>query len=131
MIKFRQKEYTRWDETDRLKQMRDSDILAEEKKKNPSRLSGALKGGGIGAIAGGVLGALSNRKSGNMLGGMIKGAKVGGTLGAVGGAMFIGNKERSENNFYNDRLEYAQRNALRREKKDWKQNMTQREGYTY
>lgn len=131
MIKFRQKEYTRWDETDRLKQMRDSDILAEEKKKNPSRLSGALKGGAGGAILGGTLGVISGMKSGKILSGLQKGAGIGAGIGALGGAAFIGNKKRSENNFYNDRLEYAQRNALRREKKDWKQNMTQREGYTY
>ena len=42
-----------------------------------------------------------------------------------------GNKKRKDRTFYNDRLEYAQRQARRREKKDWKENMTQREGYTY
>lgn len=131
MIKFKQKEYTKWDETDQLKQMKDSDILAEKKKKNPSRISGALKGGAGGAILGGTLGAISGMKSGNILSGLSKGAGIGSGIGALGGAVFIGNKKRAENEFYNDRLEYAKRHARRREKKDWKQNMTQREGYTY
>lgn len=131
MIKFRQKEYTRWDETDQLKQMKDSDILAEQKRKNPSRFGGALKGATIGSAIGATAGALMGLKRGNVLGGIRKGATWGGVLGGVGGGAFIGNKQRSENNFYNDRLEYAKRQALRREKKDWKQNMTGREGYTY
>lgn len=131
MIKFKQKEYTRWDETDQLKQMRDSDILAEQKRKNPSRLGGALKGAGVGSIVGAAAGGLMGIKKGNIIGGIREGATLGGVLGGVGGATMIGNKQRSENNFYNDRLEYAQRQALRRERKDWKQNMTNREGYTY
>ena len=32
MITFREKSYTKYDETDALKQMKDSDILAEKKK---------------------------------------------------------------------------------------------------
>ena len=39
MIKFRQKIYTRYDMTDRLKQMRDSDILAEQEKEKVAMLS--------------------------------------------------------------------------------------------
>ena len=131
MKKFKQKQYTQWDETDQLKQMKDSDILAEKKKENPSRLGGALKGAGIGAGIGAVAGGLMGLRSGNVIGGMKRGAKWGGAIGTIGGATMIGNKERSENNFYNNRLEYAQRQARRREKKDWKQNMTGREGYTY
>lgn len=131
MIKFRQKQYTQWDDTDQIKQMKDADILAEKKKKNPSRLGGALKGGGVGSLIGATAGGLMGLKKGNVVGGLKKGAIAGGTIGAVGGGALIGNQERKENNFYNDRLEYAQRQALRREKKDWKQNMTQRDGYTY
>lgn len=131
MIKFRQKQYTQWDDTDRLKQMKDSDILAEKKKSGPSRISGAFKGAGIGSTLGAVAGGIMGVKSGNVLGGMKRGAKIGGTVGAIGGATMIGNKQRSEAEFYNDRLEYAKRQALRREKKDWKTNMTGREGYTY
>jgi hypothetical protein len=40
-------------------------------------------------------------------------------------------QEKAENSWYNDRLEYAQRQARRREKKDWKANMTERDGYSY
>ena len=131
MIKFRQKQYTQWDETDQLKKMRDSDILAEQKRKNPSRISGGLKGGAIGGTLGAIAGGIAGIKKGNIVGGMKKGAMAGTAIGGVTGGMFIGNKQRSENNFYNNRLEYAQRQALRREKKDWKNNMTNREGYTY
>lgn len=130
MVIFRQKQYTQWDETDRLKQMKDSDILAEEKRKGPSRIGGAFKGAGVGSMIGGVAGGLMGIKKGNILGGIKKGAMVGGAFGTVGGIM-SGSKERSEASFYNNRLEYAQRQARRREKKDWKTNMTGREGYTY
>lgn len=120
-----------YDETDRLKRMKDSDILAEQRRKNPSRIVGAAKGGVGGTLVGATLGAIGGIKSGNFVKGMKTGAKIGGTIGTVGGATFIGNQQRTENNFYNDRLEYAKRQALRREKQDWKTNMTQREGYTY
>ena len=36
MVKFKQKVYTQWDQTDRLKQMKDSDILSEKKRSNTS-----------------------------------------------------------------------------------------------
>ncbi len=132
MIKFRQKVYTQWDQTDQLKQMKDSDILAEKKISNTSLNMSTLKntalGAGTGALVGGVLGGI--RKGGTMMGGAKKGALLAGA--AAGIASAIGNRQqKKENNFYNDRLEYAQRQALRREKKDWKNNMTNREGYTY
>ena len=47
------------------------------------------------------------------------------------GALRRKGKADKENKFYNNRLEYAQRQALRREHADWKANMTQREGYSY
>ena len=33
IIRLKRRMYTQWDETDNLKRMKDSDILAEEKKK--------------------------------------------------------------------------------------------------
>lgn len=126
------KVFTQWDETDRLKQMKDSDILAEKKKKNPSRFGGAIKGTGIGGAIGATAGTLLGMRKGwkGMAVGAAVGSGVGGTLGA-GVGISSGSKQRKENQFYNDRLKYAQRQAIRRERKDWKQNMTQREGYTY
>ena len=138
---MKRKSFTKWDETDNLKRMKDSDILAEQKKKQPGyggvvqgSLGGAIVGGSAGAVAGGIgslfkKGARSNwaRNAGKL-----------GKLGAVGGALLVGGKalkdrndQAQENNFYNKRLAYAQRQAIRREKKDWKSNMTQRDGYSY
>lgn len=132
MIKFRQKIYTQWDQTDQLKQMKDADILAEKKRSNTSMNLGTIKntamGAGTGALVGGVIGGL--KKGGTFRGGAKKGALLAGA--ATGIASMIGNREqKKENEFYNSRLEYAQRQALRREKKDWKNNMTGRDGYTY
>lgn len=131
MVKFRQKQYTQWDETDRLKQMRDSDILAEKKKSSTPGIVRTATGASIGAVAGATIGGITGLmgKKG-FVKGLKSGAKWGGVLGAAGG-FASGSKQRSENEFYNDRLKYAQRQALRREKKDWKNNMTNREGYTY
>ena len=138
---IKRKSFTKWDETDNLKRMKDSDILAEQKKKQPGysgvvqgSLGGAVVGGSAGAVAGGIRslfnkGARSNwaRNAGKL-----------GKLGAVGGALLVGGKalkdrndQAQDNNFYNKRLAYAQRQAVRREKKDWKSNMTQRDGYSY
>lgn len=140
---IKRKLFTQWDETDRLKQMKDSDILAEKKKKKPglggvagSAAGGALVGAaGLGAV-GGLAGLKGIKTHG--WGNVAKSAGKFGKFGALAGGLAIGgmalhkrNKAAKENQFYNDRLEYAQRQALRREKKDWKQNMTQREGYTY
>ena len=136
-----QKEFTKWDETDNLKRAKDSDILAEEKKKGPgiggpilAGASGALTGAATGAVAGGVLSGIKNKG----ISGLGKGIKRGGAAGAIlggtvmaAGALKKRNKERDDIQFYNKRLGYAQRQALRREKKDWKQNMTGREGYSY
>jgi len=136
-----QKEFTKWDETDNLKRAKDSDILAEEKKKKPGMggpilagASGAITGAATGAVAGGIIGG-ARKKSFKAIG---KGIKKGGAAGAIiggtvmaAGALKKRNKERDDIQFYNNRLEYAQRQALRREKKDWKQNMTGREGYSY
>ena len=132
MIKFKQKVYTQWDQTDQLKQMKDSDILAEKKRSNTSLNVDTLKktalGAGVGAMAGGVLGSL--KKGGTFAGGARKGAILAG-LGTGLVSAIQNRQQKKENNFYNDRLKYAQKQALRREKKDWKNNMTNRDGYTY
>ena len=132
MIKFKQKVYTQWDQTDQLKQMKDSDILAEKKRSNTSLNVDTLKktalGAGVGALAGGVLGGL--KKGGPFTGGASKGAILAG-LGTGLVSAIQNRQQKKENNFYNDRLKYAQKQALRREKKDWKNNMTNRDGYTY
>ena len=133
---LKRKSFTKWDETDNLKKMKDSDILAENKKKTTdfgsiggSAVTGAVVGSGAGAIAGGVA-----RAGGSVL----KGAKIGAGKGALVGAgvaaaaqYLKGRKQAKDNKFYNDRLAYAKRQAARRERKDWKGNMTNRDGYSY
>lgn len=136
---IKRKLYTKYDDTDRLKQMKDSDILAEKKKKKPgygkvvsAAVGGTLAGGLAAGMVGGIRGAI---KPGHT---MLRGAGKWGKIGAIGAGTLAGlialrerEKEEKDNSFYNKRLEYAQRQAERREKKDWKSNMTQREGYTY
>ena len=134
---FKEKLYTVYDNTDQLKQMRDSDILAEKKKKSMSgdTLRSTAVGGGLGVAAGTAVGALAGLKKGRPFFKTIKsGAKAGGVIGAVsmGGITAAKNtKKQRDINFYNRRLDYAQTQARRREASDWKKNMTQREGYTY
>lgn len=157
MILLRNKLFTMWDETDRLKAMKDSDILAEKKRDTTSAgsmvrsgLVGAGIGAGIGVVGTGVskvipeIGKAAGKGSwvsnvGRVIE-PIKKAKLG-RAAAVGAAVGAGigataswlrnRKKNNENRFYNQRLAYAQRQALRRERKDWKTNMTQRDGYTY
>lgn len=140
-IYLKRKLYTQWDETDNLKRMKDSDILAEKKKKGPgfgsvlsSTAGGALAGATVGATALGIKHGIKNKSLAGVATGLKKGGKygalVGGSLLALGALKRKGKADR-ENKFYNDRLEYAQRQALRREHADWKSNMTQREGYSY
>lgn len=138
---LKRKSFTKWDETDNLKRMKDSDILAEQKKKQPGygevvqgSLGGAVVGGAGGAVAGGI-GSLFNKGARSNF---ARNAGRLGKLGAVGGALLVGgkalkdrNNQARDNEFYNKRLAYAQRQAARREKKDWKSNMTQRDGYSY
>jgi hypothetical protein len=139
---LKRKSFTKWDETDNLKRMKDSDILAEQKKKQPgygSVMSGSLGGAAVGGIAGAAAGGLSGlgKKGARIATAGARASKLG-KLGAVGGALLVGGKalkdrndQAQDNNFYNKRLAYAQRQAVRREKKDWKSNMTQRDGYSY
>jgi hypothetical protein len=122
--------------------MKDSDILAEQKKKQPgygSVMSGSLGGAAVGGIAGAAAGLASGlgKKGARIPTAAARASKLG-KLGAVGGALLVGGKalkdrndQAQDNNFYNKRLAYAQRQAVRREKKDWKSNMTQRDGYSY
>lgn len=146
--KLKRKVFTRWDETDTLKGMRDSDILSQKKKTingteaATGLASNALKGAAAvgvgGALAGSIIGAAGKSGFVNKMKGAGKGAgklgKVGliagGVIGAAKAAKSI-NDQANENAFYNRRLGYAQRQAKRRERKDWKTNMTQREGYSY
>lgn len=146
-IKLKRKMYTQWDETDNLKRMKDADILAEKKRTttdygNIARTA-ALGGATVGAagmVAGGIKGGMKPATVGaaNMASGITKGmgkfGKLGLAAGAIGGATLAyakGRKKAEENEFYNKRLQYAQKQAVRREKKDWKTNMTQRDGYSY
>ena len=143
---LKRKVFTKWDETDNLKRMKDSDILAEQKRPTGPTASGigntlatTAAGTAIGATALGAAKGLSGAfgKAGSM-GNALKGLKSGGKWGALAGGVIAGtmalskqNKQADDNRFYNKRLEYAQRQAKRREKADWKSNMTQREGYSY
>lgn len=145
MAEFFRKIFTRYDETDSLKGMKDADILAQEKRQNKggfgrslsSGFQKAIKGVGVGAATGMALGALTGGK-GRRMAGMARGLKVGAALGgAYGfGRGYINqhsqeSKINQDNRFYNDRLEYAQRRAARRERKDWINNTNNREGYSY
>lgn len=136
---LKRKVYSKWDETDRLKGMKDSDILAEQKKPGIDYATvatnagiGAAAGAGAGSIIGGISGAFSNK--GKFTTGLKRGAGKGALIGGLiaGGLSYAqGKKQANENQFYNDRLSYAKRQAARRERKDWKINMTQRDGYSY
>lgn len=135
--RLKRKSFTKYDETDTLKRMKDSDILAEKKKELPGygdTVSKSLGGAALGASVGAAGGLVSGLGKGNAL---ARANKLG-KLGAIGGAAILGgmalkerNKQADDNSFYNKRLAYAQRQAVRREKKDWKSNMTQRDGYSY
>jgi len=145
MIIFRENLYTQWDDTDELKRAKDSDILAEEEKK-PSIGAGevasrAATGAAAGLAIGGTLGLTRGGIKGiktktwapvgkHLKRGLIGGALVGGTI-LAGKALKKRNEQKEEAEFYNKRLRYAKNQALRREKKDWKANMTMRDGYSY
>jgi hypothetical protein len=134
--KLQRKVFTVWDETDNLKRMKDSDILAEKRK--PIGYGGMIRSAATGAAMGaGVMGAVGGIK-GIRAGGAWRGMKIGGASGAlIGGATgfglsYLANRKRiKDNKIYNRRLQYAQGQALRRERRDWKTNMTQRDGYSY
>lgn len=138
--------FSKYDDTDALKRMKDSDILAEKKKQPSTKrgtvLAGTIAGAGLGMAGGSLLHAASGKYKGlgfrrgmQHAGRRLKvGGKYGALIGAgIGLAALSGKrtKEKIDNEFYNDRLEYAQRQARRREKADWKGNMTTRDGYSY
>lgn len=134
---IKRKLYSKYDETDEIKRMKDSDILdAQEKKLDRSeRTTRTLKNTGkkalIGGIAGGVLGLLGkNRSTDKALRYAKWGAGIGAATGLIQSAR-TNNQETEDNEFYNDRLRYAKKHARRRERTDWRNNMTQREGYSY
>lgn len=134
---IKRKLFTKYDDTDNLKRMKDSDILAEKPKQAPGygNVAGAALGGAaVGGTVGALGGAFRKNTGKSLLGRMGKGGKTGMIIGGVlsgGMALHNRNKQASENEWYNNRLNYAQRQARRREKKDWKTNMTQRDGYSY
>ena len=125
---------TAYDRTDRLKQMKDSDILAEKKRSNAGTYVKSAKtgiiGSSLGAGAGAVLGATKFGKAIGIRRASALGGAIGGALG-VGGGLAATHGERSQNRFVNSRLKEAKRQALRREGRDWKNNAVNREGYTY
>lgn len=134
--RLRRKTFTQYDDTDNLKRMKDSDILAEKLKKpttdGTAVATGALAGAGLVGAGGLVRGFVKGKGARFATAGRMgrRGALIGAAIG--GGAMlYKRGKEKKENQFYNRRLEYAQRQAVRREKADWKANMTQRDGYSY
>lgn len=149
MLILRSKNFTKWDDTDNLKRAKDSDILAEEEKKKPG-IGKIVSAAGAGAIAGAGAGAAGHmaskiiRKKGKgeakriaeklVKRGGKKNVAIAAAIGA--GTLALGatnkrQKEVEEVNHYNKRLRYAKKQALRREKKDWANNMTNgREEYT-
>lgn len=134
MIVLRRKSYSQYDETDALKRMRDSDILALEKKKDPSNAN-VYKAGAKGAVLGAAVGYGAKMlrpmsKMARLAPGPLAATTVGAGLAAIAASKKNKN-EKESNEFFNKRLDYAQKHAKRREKADWKQNMTSREGYTY
>lgn len=136
-----------YDETDSLKRMKDSEILSEQQKRKPGYgevMSAVGTAAVTGGLAGAALGAGShifrNRNAGvnAMANGLGKKMGKWGKWGAIGAATVAGinslskrNEEVENVNKYNDRLHYAQRKAMARERADWKANMTQRDGYSY
>ena len=142
-----QKEYseyqagvTKYDRTDRIKAMKDADILAMKKKKDGTYLKSAkagVAGAAVGGTVGAIAGAAGNLKKGNLLGAVKnakRGAKAGAGIGAAvagAGTLAATHNTRTETRFVNNRIEEAKKNAQRREAKDWHNNSTNREGYTY
>lgn len=142
MIYFREKEYSaldyNYDETDSLKRMKDSDILSQQKKSNSNLNLDVAKNAALAGVSGVALGKLGSVMGQNKVGNFARSVgKFSGKRGITAGVVAAGvtlaaqRKQRKQNEFYNDRLHYAQRQALRREKQDFRDNMTYREGYTY
>ena len=142
IYRLKRKIFTKYDDTDVLKRAKDSDILAEKAKKpmtNGSAIAtGAIGAAGVGALAGvglglarGSGGIFNKARYAQVSGRLVKGGALAGALVGTAAMLHKRGKEKQENEFYNRRLAYAQRQAMRREKADWKANMTQRDGYSY
>jgi len=130
---LKRKTFTKYDDTDNLKRMKDSDILAEKKKQPTTSGYHVAAAGLAGGLAGGAIGVGAGLVKGTK-GAVPKAGKAGLLIGAgigLASAAAKRSKEKADNSWYNRRLEYAQRQAIRREKADWKANMTQRDGYSY
>ena len=122
---------TKYDRTDKFKQMKDADILAERKRSNAKSYISSAKSGVLGAAIGSGVGAVTGALTGK---GVKKGAKLGGLIGgslAGGGKLLATHGEREQNRFVNRRLGEAKRQAVRRETGDWMNNSVNREGYSY
>ena len=128
---LKRKTFTKYDDTDALKRMKDSDILAENEKEAPSYRP-VIRDAALGAVAGAAaLSALRGSKGkGTLKSNMTTGAILGGlAMGAAG--LRKRSRESDDREFYNTRLRYAKRHAKRRERMDWHANMTQRDGYSF
>lgn len=135
---IRYKTFSKYDSTDRIKKMKDSDILAEEYKKTPGVTAKEVTKD---LVSGAVLGALlgkANEISGNKIKGLgtdwRKTARKGIlAAGAYDLAKDLYRKHRDGEKveFYNKRLRQAKKNAKRREESDWLNNTLNRDGYTY
>ncbi len=135
---IRYKTFSKYDSTDRLKKMKDSDILEEEYKKTPGvslkevtkdLLTGAVIGAGLGKI---------NKLTGNRVSSFGTDWRETAKHGILAAAAYDlakdlhrKHKEGEEVEFYNKRLRQAKKNAKRREKSDWLNNTYNRDGYTY
>lgn len=136
VIRF--KTFSKYDETDRLKKMKDSDILEENFKETPGvSLKEAARNVLTGALVGGTVGKI-NELTGNKLNlsdtdwkNTLKKGAVAGGIYAIGKDLYRKSAEGDEVDFYNKRLRQAKKNAKRREKSDWINNTLNREGYTY
>ena len=136
IIRF--KTFSKYDETDRIKRMKDSDILAEDYKKTPGVSTKEVSRDLLaGAILGAVVGKV-NKLSGNKLNlsstdwrdSAKKGILAAGAYDVLKD-MYRKHKDGDKVEFYNKRLKQAKKNAKRREESDWLNNTLNREGYTY
>lgn len=126
-------DHTKYDRSDRIKQLRDSDILAEKKRSNLGTYVKSGKRAAVGGALGSAIGAGVGFAKGGLRG-VVRGAKIGAGTGAVlGGAAGLASthNEREQNRFVNRRLAEAKYQARRREARDWKNNTVNRDGYTY
>jgi hypothetical protein len=135
MLVYRTKNYaaiTNYDRYNSLRGMTDSDVLAEDKLKNPYTVGKVVGNTAMGAAAGATVGAMTNLfRPGKTV---LRGGKTGAILGGVGSAaysMIRRSREGDKISEYNSRLDDAKRTAMRRERLDWYRNQQGRTDYTY